>query len=144
MLLMHRFLKNHLRFYLFIFVSYFCFISSILALSPEKRLDNPQHEARAQELFLQVRCLICSGQVIESSDNEFAHSMRQLIRQKISQNKSNEEIKKELIQKYGNDILLEVGFLNRNGFILWFLPIFISAFVIIKIFLVVKNKGLSA
>ncbi len=54
------------------------------ALSPEPKLSNEVDEQRARELFLQVRCLVCAGQVIENSDTEFSFEMRKLIRQKIA------------------------------------------------------------
>ena len=76
------------------------------ALSPENRLKNPAQETRAMNLFLEVRCLVCNGQVIENSDSEFSYEMRALIRDKIKSGKSDEEIKTELVKKFGEDILV--------------------------------------
>ncbi len=42
-----------------------------------------QQQERAQKLFLQVKCLICEGQVIESSDTQIAIEMRKLITEKF-------------------------------------------------------------
>jgi cytochrome c-type biogenesis protein CcmH len=82
------------------------FYTSAYSLSPEQRLPNEKQEQRAMALFLEVRCLVCNGQVIENSDSEFSFQMRALIRDKISSGKSDEEIKEELIQKFGEDILV--------------------------------------
>jgi len=76
-----------------------------LALSPEVRLENEKLEARAMALFLEVKCLTCNGQVIENSESEFAFQMRNLIRQKISEGKSDSEIKSELSSEFGENIL---------------------------------------
>jgi len=76
-----------------------------LALSPEEKLYDEAQENRAMELFLQVRCLVCNGQVIENSDTKFAYDMRKFIRDEIRNGKSDEEIKKNLINTFGNDIL---------------------------------------
>jgi len=85
----------------------FFFSSQSLALSPEERLSDPKLEARAMNLFLLVKCMVCNGQVIENSDTKFAHDMRQFIRQKITDGKTNDEIKADLIEQFGEEILLE-------------------------------------
>lgn len=103
----------------------FCFESQ--ALSPEKHLSNEADEQRATKLFLQVRCLVCGGQVIESSDSEFSFEMRQLIRTKIADKKSDAEIKTELVAKFGADILTEVD-AKSSGFLLWILPFIFAGF----------------
>lgn len=116
----------------------FCTISTIIllnllsstshALSPEPRLKNPEQEKRARQLFLEIRCLVCSGQVIESSNNEFAASMREFVRNEIKSGKSNAEIKDNLISKYGPDIIISNTPKHHTIFLIWLLPtIFIIA-----------------
>jgi cytochrome c-type biogenesis protein CcmH/NrfF len=70
------------------FIFLLLFLSNSNALSPETRLAKETQEQRAMNLFLQVRCLICGGQVIENSDSEFSFEMRKLIRQKIAAGKA--------------------------------------------------------
>lgn len=83
----------------------FFFAIPAFALSVEQRLEDEKMEERARNLFLEVRCLVCNGQVIENSDSEFSFQMRALIREKIREGKSDEEIKEELSAKFGSDIL---------------------------------------
>jgi cytochrome c-type biogenesis protein CcmH len=95
---------------------------SAFALSPEARLPDEAQEQRAMQLFLEVRCLICGGQVIENSNTEFSYEMRKLIRQKISSGLTNEEIKTELVKEFGEDILTSAN--QKTGrFFLWCLPV---------------------
>lgn len=98
----------------------FLFSFSAFALSPEEKLKDEVQEQRAMEMFLEVRCLVCDGQVIENSDTEFSFLMRKNIRQKIAAGKSNEEIRSELVQEFGDNILTRPSGLNR--LILWGLP----------------------
>lgn len=112
----------------------FLLTSNSNALMVEEKLPN-QQELRAINLFLQVRCLVCNGQVIENSDAEFAFEMRKLIRKKISQNLTDEEIKEYLQENFGNDILTEIN-LQNGGYFLWILPIF---FTILGIFFLRKS-----
>ena len=94
--------------------------SHSFALSPEEKLPDESQEKRAMALFLEVRCLVCNGQVIENSDTEFSFLMRKNIRQKIAENKSDDEIRSELVAEFGEDILTRPSGANR--LILWGLP----------------------
>jgi len=100
--------------------------TSALALSPEVRLADDKQEERARNIFLTVRCLVCGGQVIESSNTEFSFGMRKLIRDKIIEGKSDSEIKSELIEKFGSDIITEPGF-EMHTVALYFLPLIFAA-----------------
>lgn len=114
-----------------IFLAIFLISFPAFALSPEDKLPNERQEQRAMELFLEVRCLVCNGQVIENSDTEFSFEMRKNIRERISTGKSNEEIKAELVQEFGENILTKPS--NKNKIILWILPL-IFGLLAIKLF----------
>ncbi len=113
--------------------------SSANALSPEPRIPDDAKEQRAMKLFLEVRCLVCEGQVIESSNTEFSLEMRKLIRRKILEGKSDEEIKTELVREFGEDILTEISQKN-NGFLLWILPLVFGAGIGVVVFRSFRKK----
>lgn len=102
------------------------FFSTAFALSPETRLADEAQEQRAMNLFLQVRCLVCQGQVIENSDTEFSFELRKIIRAKIFAGKTDDEIKSELTKEFGEDILTQPSMKN-SGILLWLLPIIFAA-----------------
>ena len=91
---------------LIFFVIFFLLCGNVLALSPEERLANPKQEQQARQIFLQVKCLTCQGQVIENSDSDFAYSLRQFIRKEIANGKNEAEIKTMLIKNFGSHILI--------------------------------------
>lgn len=122
-----------------IFLTLLFFSLNSFALAPEEHLSNEADEQRARNLFLEVRCLVCEGQVIESSNTEFSFEMRKLIRKKILEGKTNEEIKSDLIDEFGEDILTSHQF-NKNNFLLWFLPLIVA---ILPIFYLLQKKLLS-
>ena len=103
-------------------------IFSASALSPENRLADESQEKRALNLFLEVRCLVCNGQVIENSDSEFSVAMRELIRGKIAEGKDDQEIKDELIKKFGDDILVSNKF-SKKYLPLFLLPLLFAIFL---------------
>lgn len=104
------------------------FTTPSFGLSPEPHLANEQQEQRARSLFLEVRCLVCQGQVIENSDTEFSYDMRQLIRKKIQAGKSDQDIKNELSAEFGQDILISAD-LNKGNLLIWILPLCFALFL---------------
>jgi cytochrome c-type biogenesis protein CcmH len=115
----------------FLFALSLLFPLASYALAPEARIADETKEQRAMNLFLEVRCLVCEGQVIESSNTEFSLEMRKLIRRKIIEGKSDEEIRAELVQEFGADILNKVS--GNNDFLLWLLPMIFALGVGLKL-----------
>ena len=76
------------------------------------------------EITKNLRCLVCQGQSVYDSDSEFATSLKLLIGNKIQQNLTEEEIYNFLTDKYGDWILYDPK-LNKNTYLLWFLPLLI-------------------
>ena len=83
---------------------------------------------KANEIELQnkitknLRCLVCQGQSVYDSDSEFAISLKLLIQNKIKEGWSDKQIYNFLTDKYGEWILYDPK-LNKNTYLLWFLPI---------------------
>jgi cytochrome c-type biogenesis protein CcmH len=65
------------------------------------QLENPRQEAKAKALMETLRCLVCQGQSIADSDAEMAGDMRALVRERISEGQSPEQVRKWLIERYG-------------------------------------------
>ena len=128
--------------FLIIFVIYSNFSISLAQIhdnSSQISLTAQQKE-RAQKLFLQVKCLICEGQVIESSDTQIAIEMRKLIKAKIYQGNSDDEIKDYLVQNYGADILTSPP-INIQTIFLWLLPLVFLSIGILLIINRVTKRG---
>ena len=71
-----------------------------------------------------LRCLVCQGQSIYDSDSEFANSMKILVDRKIDEGFTEMEIYEYFQKKYGEWILYDPK-LNKNTYILWFMPLLI-------------------
>ena len=114
------------------------FISKIsYSVEPEEFLQNPKQEIRARDISKNIRCLVCQNQSIDDSSAPLAKDLRALIRIKVQENNSDEEIYKFLTDRYGDFILLKPPF-KISTFLLWSLPF---VFVIIGIFILfVHNK----
>ena len=88
-----------------------------------------------------LRCLICQGQSVYDSDSEFAISLKLVVKDKIKEGLSEDQIYNFLTDKYGEWILYDPK-LNKNTYFLWFLPLLIFLFggaIIFKKFIKIKK-----
>ena len=118
------------------FIHIFLIASIILNFNFLKAEDIKTENKIAKNL----RCLICQGQSVYDSDSEFAISLKLLIKNKIQEGMSEEQIYSFLKTKYGEWILYDPVF-NRNTYFLWLLPLLIflaGGAIIIKKF---NNKN---
>ena len=107
------------------------------SVEPEEFLQNSKQEMRARDISKNIRCLVCQNQSIDDSSAPLAKDLRALIRSKVQENETDEEIYKFLTDRYGDFILLKPPF-KISTFLLWSLPF---VFVIFGIFILfVHNK----
>lgn len=88
----------------------------------------------AQDLLSEVRCITCTGQTVLGSNSEFAEMITHFVLTELNSGKSTDAIKQELVQIYGDDILMTPSFSIRN-LLLWVAPglfVLLLAFVIIR------------
>ncbi|MEO1746995.1 MAG: cytochrome c-type biogenesis protein [Pseudomonadota bacterium] len=91
------------------------------AVTPDEILDDPALEDRARELSTQLRCLVCQNQSIDESDAELAKDLRVLVRDRLVQGDTNEEVLSFVVDRYGEFVLLRPQFSGRNA-LLWATP----------------------
>ena len=113
------------------------FLKNTYAVDPEEFLQNPKLELRARKISKNVRCLVCQNQSIDESSAFLAKDLRIIIREKITQGQTDDEIYSFLKKRYGDFILLKPP-LNMANLVLWVLPFLLFALGIYVIFL--RNK----
>lgn len=84
-------------------------------------LTESQIEARAKEVGRVLRCVVCQNQSIEESDASLAEDMRILVRARIRDGNSNDEVIDYMQSRYGDFVLLEPP-VQSNTYILWAFP----------------------
>ena len=100
--------------------------TTILILSYFSPLKADQDKLQ-NDITKNLRCLICQGQSVYDSDSEFAISLKLVVKNKIEEGLSEDQIYKFLTEKYGEWILYDPKF-NKNTYFLWFLPLLIFLF----------------
>ena len=100
------------------FLKYTIFIIFSLNINPSLA----QNDDIKSEITKNLRCLICQGQSVHDSDSEFANSLKLLVDKKLNEGFNEKQIYNYLSEKYGEWILYDPK-LNKNTYLLWFLPI---------------------
>ena len=115
------------------FSIYFYILLSLQSFSfaENKKLEN--------EIYKNLRCLVCQGQSVADSNSDFAQTLKLVVKDKIKEGKSKKEIYDFLTKKYGEWIVYKPKF-NRYNFLLWFLPYLTIVFGGIVIFILLKKR----
>ncbi len=99
----------------------FLFALTLVATSCNLRSDVPELERRATELNKAIMCPICPGESIDQAQNTLALQMRGIVRDKLADGETEDQIKRFFVERYGPSVLLEPP---RRGFSLtaWVVP----------------------
>jgi len=92
----------------------------------DTQLPNPRQEEQAKALMETIRCVVCQGQAISDSDAEMAGDMRSMIRTRIRDGESPEQIRAWLIGRYGNWVTYDPP-LEPITWPLWAAPVVLLA-----------------
>ena len=129
-----------MRLYYIFFI--FFLASRVFAVEPSEILDDAKLENRARNLSSNIRCLVCQNENIDSSESEFAKDLRLYIREQLIEGRTDDEIEKFLVSKYGTYILFKPEFKGYNIFLYLFGPfIFIFSFIMILFVFLNSKKG---
>jgi cytochrome c-type biogenesis protein CcmH len=76
---------------------------------------------RARDLAESIACPRCDGQSVADSDSDAAKGIRSLIEQRIGEGATDAQIRDELAEAYGEQVLLTPGRTGAAGLV-WALP----------------------
>ena len=114
--------------------------SHVLAIAVDKdRLEDPALEARAHALSKDLRCLVCQNQSIEDSNADLARDLRRIVRERIMEGDTDDQVRQYVVDRYGDWVLLEPP-VKQTTLILWLAP-FIFLFIgVLGLFLFVRSR----
>jgi len=94
---------------------------SAMAIDTGRSFDDPEMQARYEEIIEEVRCLKCQNQSIKDSNAFLASDLRREIRNLLEEGKTNDEIYDFLVARYGDFALYRPRTTGRTA-ILWYGP----------------------
>ena len=88
------------------------------------REDDLTADQRAYQLSQQLMCPVCDGQTLDQSQAQLSEDMKAVIRQKIEDGDSNQQIREYFVERYGEIVLASP---DAGGFnlIAWVMPVVI-------------------
>jgi len=92
--------------------------SAAWAVEPDEVLTNVEYETRARAISKNLRCLVCRKENIDSSNAGIAKDLRILVRDRIKEGDSNEEVIEFITDRYGEYVLLNPKMSFQN-LLLW-------------------------
>ena len=120
------------HFYKFLHIIILSFVFFTFKIFAVENIDE-----RVKKLTLELRCMTCQNQSIYDSDAEFSNDIKKIVKQKLQQGKSEKEIKKFLVERYGEYILFR-PLINLNNIFLWSFPFILLFFGLF--FLLIRTK----
>jgi cytochrome c-type biogenesis protein CcmH len=88
------------------------------AVQPDEMLADPELEARAREISRDIRCPVCQGETIDDSNAPISRDLRLIIRERLVEGDTNEEVIDYIVARYGEFVLFNPRATGSN-LILW-------------------------
>lgn len=92
--------------------------SPLWAVEPDEMLSDPALEARARDISSGLRCLVCRNESIDESHADLARDLRLLVRERLVEGDSNDEVVDYVVERYGEYVLLRPAATGAN-LLLW-------------------------
>ncbi|MDG2187790.1 MAG: cytochrome c-type biogenesis protein CcmH [Hyphomicrobiales bacterium] len=101
-------------------------------------IDETEMSNEVIEISKELKCLVCDGQNIFESNSNFSKDIKLYINKELINGKEKKEIISDIHSKYGDVILMRPP-IQRNTYILWFLPSVILFIGILILY--IKRRG---
>lgn len=99
----------------------FLLVLPALAVQPDEVLDDPVLEERARDLSKDLRCVVCQNENIDSSHAGVARDLRILVRERLVEGDSDQEVLDYVVARYGDYVLFNPPF-KPSTYALWIGP----------------------
>ena len=96
----------------------FCTVFVAYGVEPDEILSNPALEMRARKISLELRCLVCRNENIDSSNAELARDLRVVVRERLVLGDTDDDVLNYVHARYGDFVLLRPKFLGWS-IVLW-------------------------
>ena len=113
------------------------------AIDTERAFDDPVLQQRYENINRELRCLVCQNQTIADSNAGLASDLRREVRELIAAGKTDDEIRKFMIERYGDFVLYRPRMTAQN-LLLWAAPILLLVFGVIAALRVIRRRAAEA
>ena len=97
-------------------------------------------ETRFHDLTTELRCVKCQNQSLADSNAQIAHDLRREVLQLMHEGRSDEDIKRYLVDRYGEFVLYRPQVEGRT-WLLWFGPALLLLAGVLVLARILKQRG---
>jgi len=94
------------------------FAMPAFAVNPDEVLADPVLEDRARDISAGLRCVVCRGENIDESNAQIARDLRLLVRERLVEGDTNNEVVDFIVERYGEYVLMKPNTSGAN-ILLW-------------------------
>ena len=106
--------------------------TAAFAVNPDEVLSNPALEARARTISAELRCMVCQNQSIDDSNADLARDLRLLVRKRLLNGDTDQQVLDYIVSRYGEFVLLKPR-LEWTTLLLWASPILLLGFSLVPV-----------
>lgn len=88
------------------------------AVQPDEVLSDKILEERARDISKGLRCPLCQNESIDESNADIARDLRLIVRERLVEGDTDEEVVDFVVERYGEFVLLQPTFGGAN-WLLW-------------------------
>jgi len=131
--------KKNLK-YLILLLIFLCPYPLDTFAGQNNNYETEQIENRIKSINQNIRCLVCESQTIDESNSPLAKDLRSIVREKVLNNETDENIYNYFRERYGDYIIMKPPF-KFNTFLLWIAPFLFLTFGIAIIYKFQKKQN---
>tara|TARA_Y100000590_G_scaffold457625_1_gene610658 strand:+ start:246 stop:638 length:393 start_codon:yes stop_codon:yes gene_type:complete len=94
--------------------------------------DSLEIDKSFKDITKNIRCMTCQNQSVYESETEFSKYIKEIVREKLEEGLSKNQIESYIVERYSEYILFKPRFDYKN-FFLWISPFFIMFFLVISL-----------
>ena len=106
------------------------------------RFRDAAEETRFHALAAELRCVMCQNQSLADSNAQIAHDLRREVLDLMNQGKSDAEIKRFLVDRYGEFVLYKPE-VTGSTWLLWFGPVLLLLAGAAVVFRIVRKRSVT-
>ncbi len=102
--------------------------------------EDPDNEARYQQLSEELRCLVCQNQSLADSNAELAMDLRRQVYEMIREGRSDDAIVDYMVARYGDFVLYRPP-MQPDTYLLWFGPVLLFLIGSVSLLVFVRRRA---
>ena len=120
-----------------------CVFAQVATDATPLTFNDTAEEKRFHALVSELRCVMCQNQSLADSNAQIAHDLRREVLDLMNQDKSDAEIKRFLVDRYGEFVLYKPD-VAGNTWLLWFGPALLLLAGAAIVFRIVRKRSAAA